>query len=51
MGLLAELHNFMRFTSPRGLMALLGLVPSKHSSGSSRRQGSITLSLNCPFSQ
>lgn len=27
MGLVAELHDFMRFDSPRGLMAFLGLVP------------------------
>ena len=32
MCLVAELHNFMRFESARGLMAYLGLVPSDHSS-------------------
>jgi transposase len=42
MTIVAELHTFGRFTSPRGLMAFLGLVPSEHSSGSSRRQGGIT---------
>ena len=33
MSLVAELHDFMRFDSARGLMAYLGLVPSEHSSG------------------
>ena len=33
MGLVAELHDFMRFDSARGLMAFLGLVPSEYSSG------------------
>jgi transposase len=42
MTIVAELHTFGRFTSPRGLMAFLGLVPSEHSSGASKRQGSIT---------
>lgn len=42
MTVVAELHGFMRFESPRGLMAYLGLVPSEHSSGETRRQGSIT---------
>jgi len=37
-----ELFSFARFTSPRGLMAFLGLTPSEHSSGSSRRLGGIT---------
>jgi transposase len=46
MGIVAELYDFMRFTSARGLMAFLGLVPSEHSSGSSRRLGSITLAGN-----
>lgn len=40
--IVAELHGFSRFTSPRGLMSFLGLVPSEHSSGDSRRLGSIT---------
>jgi hypothetical protein len=31
-----------RFASPRQFMAYLGLVPSEHSSGSTRRQGRIT---------
>lgn len=40
--LVTELHSFSRFTSPRGLMAFLGLVPSEHSSSDSRRLGAIT---------
>jgi transposase len=42
MTIVTELHGFMRFTSPRGLMAFLGLVPSEHSSGDQRHQGAIT---------
>jgi transposase len=42
MSLVAELHDFMRFDSPRGLMAFLGLVPSEHSSGERKRRGEIT---------
>ncbi|WP_028492586.1 IS110 family transposase [Thioalkalivibrio sp. ALE19] len=42
MTILAELGDISRFDSPRQLMAYLGLVPSEHSSGSSRRQGGIT---------
>jgi transposase len=38
----AELGDVTRFANPRQLMAYLGLVPSEHSSGSKRRQGSIT---------
>jgi transposase len=40
--IVAELHDFRRFRSPRALMAYLGLVPSEHSSGEGRRLGSIT---------
>lgn len=40
--IVTELYSFGRFTSPRGLMAFLGLVPSEHSSSDSRRQGGIT---------
>ncbi len=40
--LVAELHDFRRFRSPRALMAYLGLVPTEHSSGDGRRRGSIT---------
>ncbi|HEV8695065.1 MAG TPA: IS110 family transposase [Lysobacter sp.] len=42
MGLVAELHDFMRFESARGLMAFLGLVPSEHSSADHERRGAIT---------
>jgi len=42
MTLVAELQDFLRFESPRQLMAYLGLVPAEHSSGSKRRQGAIT---------
>jgi transposase len=40
--LAAEIGDFARFKSPQQLMAYLGLVPSEHSSGASRRQGGIT---------
>ena len=40
--LLAELHDFRRFPHPRAVMAFTGLVPSETSTGSHRRQGSIT---------
>lgn len=40
--MIAELGDLSRFTNPRQLMAYLGLVPSEHSSGGSRRQGGIT---------
>lgn len=39
---LAELGDITRFDSPRQLMAYLGLVPSEHSSGGTRRQSGIT---------
>ena len=42
MTLVAELQDFLRFESPRQLMAYVGLVPGEHSSGPKRRQGSIT---------
>jgi transposase len=32
-----------RFANPRQLMAYLGLVPSEHCSGGTRRQGGITM--------
>jgi len=38
----AELGDLTRFASPRQLMGYLGLVPSEHSSGATRRQGGIT---------
>ena len=40
--LMAELGDLSRFDTPRQLMSYLGLVPSEHSSGERRRQGSIT---------
>lgn len=40
--LVAEVGDITRFANPRQLMAYLGLVPSEHSSGSTRRQGGIT---------
>lgn len=42
LSLVAELHGFGRFRSPRQLMAYLGLTPSEYSSGEQRRQGGIT---------
>jgi transposase len=42
MTLVAELQDFVRFESPRQLMAFVGLVPGEYSSGAKRRQGSIT---------
>ena len=40
--LVAEIGDIERFAHPRSLMAYLGLVPSEHSSGNQRHQGSIT---------
>ncbi len=40
--LLLELHDFRRFTSPRALMAFVGLVPSEDSSGEEQHRGRIT---------
>jgi len=42
LALVAEIGDFERFTSAEQLMAFVGLVPSEHSSGEHRRQGSIT---------
>lgn len=42
MVIVAELHGFERFTSPRQLMSYLGLTPSEDSSGGRERRGSIT---------
>jgi transposase len=39
---IAELGDLTRFAHPRALMSYLGLVPSEHSSGNTRRQGAIT---------
>jgi transposase len=43
-GLCAEIGDFARFARAGQLMSYLGLVPSEHSSGDSRRLGSITRS-------
>jgi transposase len=40
--ILAELHDFRRFTSARQLMGYLGLVPSERTSAESVRRGRIT---------
>ena len=40
--LVAEVEDFRRFRSASELMSFVGLVPSEHSSGGSRRQGRIT---------
>jgi len=42
MAILAELHDFRRFTNPRELMSFLGLTPSEHTSSTRVRRGSIT---------
>ena len=39
---IAELGDLTRFDTPKELMAYLGLVPSEHSSGGSKRQSEIT---------
>jgi transposase len=43
-GLCAEVGDFARFARAGHLMSFLGLVPSEHSSGQTRRQGQITKS-------
>lgn len=40
--LAAEIGDFSRFAHPTELMGFLGLVPSEHSTGGTRRQGDIT---------
>jgi transposase len=40
--ILAELHDFRRFQTPRALMAYVGLVPGEDSSGERHRRGRIT---------
>jgi transposase len=44
--LVAELHDFRRFRSPRQLAAYVGLVPSECSSGEREQRGPITKSGN-----
>lgn len=40
--MIAEVGDLTRFSNPREVMSYLGLVPSEHSTGDKRRQGSIT---------
>jgi transposase len=42
LALVAEIGDFNRFRSAAEFMAFVGLVPSEHSSGEKRRQGTIT---------
>ncbi len=42
LALVSEIGDFSRFRSAAEFMAFVGLVPSEHSSGEKRRQGSIT---------
>jgi transposase len=42
LGLLAEIGDFRRFSSPRELMSYLGLTPTEYSSGSQQHRGHIT---------
>jgi len=42
LSLIVEIGDFRRFATAEQFMAFLGLVPSEHSSGSKRRQGTIT---------
>ena len=42
MTIVAELHDFRRFKSPRMLMSYLGLVPSEDSTGDDANRGAIT---------
>jgi transposase len=41
-GLIAEAGDFTRFRTAEQFMSFVGLIPSEHSSGESRRQGAIT---------
>jgi transposase len=41
-GVAAEVGNFERFERASGFMAYMGLVPSEHTTGPTRRQGGIT---------
>lgn len=42
LGLVAKIGDFVRFKTAAEFMAFVGLLPSEHSSGERRRQGSIT---------
>ena len=46
LSIICEVGDFKRFKSAEAFMAFLGLVPGEHSSGSKRKQGSITKSGN-----
>jgi transposase len=48
LALVTEIGDFSRFRNAAELMAFVGLVPSEHSSGEQRRQGSITKVGNSP---
>ena len=45
---LAELEDLRRFAHARERMGFVGLVPSEHSSGDSRRNGAITRTTAMP---
>jgi transposase len=45
--IMTETCDFRRFPSASAYMAFTGLVPSEHSSGASKHQGSITKTGNC----
>jgi transposase len=42
LGLIAEIGDFTRFSSPRELYAWIGIVPTEYSSGDQRHRGHIT---------
>ena len=42
LALICEIGDFRRFATAEQFMGFLGMVPSEHSSGQTRRQGSIT---------
>lgn len=42
LGLIAEIGDFARFSSPRELYAWIGIVPTEYSSGEQRHRGHIT---------
>jgi transposase len=46
LSIICEVGDFKRFKTAEAFMAFLGLVPGEHSSGSTRKQGSITKSGN-----
>src|SRR4051812_32031597 len=51
LALVAEIGDFGRFQTAEVFMAFVGLVPSEHSSGERRRQGSITKAGNAHVRQ